>query len=86
MKISFLLLFTSILMLSVAYSAGMPSVYKVKKLKGELKIDANWDKAQWNKIKEIPIRNFMGKLPAFQPVVTAKMMYDTENVYLIYKV
>jgi len=85
-KLSAMLLFAWMLMLSVAYSADLPMVYKVSKLKKSMKIDANWDKAQWNKIKEIPIRNFMGKLPAFQPVVTAKMMYDTENVYLIYKV
>lgn len=85
-KISFLLLFAFVCMLSVAYSAEKPSVYKVKKLKGSMKIDANWDKAQWKKVKEIPIVNFMGQLPVFQPVVTAKMMYDTENVYLIYKV
>ena len=85
-KISFLLLFAFVCMLSAAYSADGPSVYKVKKLKGSIKIDANWDKAQWKKVKEIPIVNFMGQLPAFQPVVTAKMMYDSENLYLIYKV
>ncbi len=85
-KISFLLLFAFVCMLSVAYSADEPSVYKVKKLNAAMKIDANWDKAQWKKVKEIPIVNFMGQLPTFQPVVTAKMMYDSENVYLIYKV
>jgi hypothetical protein len=85
-KVSATLFFTWIFMISVSYSSDLPLVYKVSKLKKSMKIDANWDKAQWNNIKEIPIRNFMGKLPAFQPVVTAKMMYDTENVYLIYKV
>jgi hypothetical protein len=85
-KLSAMLLTAWILMFSVAYSSDLPSEYKVSKLKKSMKIDANWDKAQWKKIKEIPIRNFMGKLPAFQPVVTAKMMYDAENVYLIYKV
>jgi hypothetical protein len=73
-------------MLTLAYSADKPAVYKVKKLKGSMKIDANWEKAEWKKVKEIPILNFMGQIPAFQPVVTAKMMYDAENVYLIYKV
>jgi hypothetical protein len=85
-KLSAMLLFASILMFSAAFSSDLPSEYKVSKLKKSMKIDANWDKAQWKKIKEIPIRNFMGKLPAFKPVVTAKMMYDAENVYLIYKV
>jgi len=85
-KVSAILFFTWILIFSVAYASDLPSEYKVSRLKKTMKIDANWDKAQWKKIKEIPIRNFMGKLPAFQPIVTAKMMYDTENVYLIYKV
>lgn len=85
-KIAVLLLYSSFLMFSVAYSTEKPSVYKVRKLKGSMTIDAKWNKAQWKKVKEIPIVNFMGQLPAFQPVVTAKMMYDTENLYLIYKV
>lgn len=80
------LFFVWILMLSAAYSSDKPAVYTVKKLKGKLTIDANWDKAQWKKIKEIPISNFMGKIPAFEPVVHAKMIYDKDNLYLIYKV
>lgn len=85
-KIFALLVFTWIFMLSAAYSSDKPAVYRVKKLKGDLNIDANWDKAQWQKVREIPIRNFMGVIPAFQPVVSAKMMYDKDNLYLIYKV
>ncbi|MBC7758908.1 MAG: carbohydrate-binding family 9-like protein [Phormidesmis sp. FL-bin-119] len=63
-----------------------PAEYSVRKLKRPMTIDADWDKAQWKKIKEIPISNFMGDIPAFRPVVKAKMMYDQENLYLIYKV
>jgi len=85
-KISFFLFLAWVLMIPAAYSSDKPAVYAVKKLKGTLKIDANWDKAQWKKVKEIPITNFMGVIPAFQPVVRAKMMYDKDNLYLIYKV
>jgi hypothetical protein len=63
-----------------------PSEYSVKRLKTPLTIDANWDKPQWKKIKEIPISNFMGDVPAFRPVAKAKMMYDAENLYLIFRV
>ena len=63
-----------------------PAEYSVRKLKRPMIIDADWDKAQWKKIKEISISNFMGDIPAFRPVVKAKMMYDQENLYLIYKV
>lgn len=85
-KISSVLLFACIFMLVCSFSADKPAVYSVKKLKGTLKIDANWDKEQWKKIKEIPISNFMGDIPAFRPVVSGKMMYDNDNLYLIYKV
>ncbi|MEJ7692187.1 carbohydrate-binding family 9-like protein [Daejeonella sp.] len=85
-EISALLFFILFYMLPIANSSEKPAVYKVRKLKGTLKVDANWDKAQWKKVKEIPIRNFMGGIPLFEPVVNAKMMYDKENLYLIYKV
>ncbi len=85
-KIAAVLLVAWIFMLSASFASDKPLVYKVKKLKRGLKIDANWDKAQWKNINEIPISRFMGDLPAFQPVVKAKMMYDQDNLYLIYKV
>ena len=60
--------------------------YLVAKLKKPLKIDANWDKAQWRKIETIKIENYMGTVSPFKPTVEAKMMYDAENVYLIFRV
>jgi hypothetical protein len=63
-----------------------PSVYVVRKLKRPITIDGNWNKAQWRKIKEISVNNFMGEIPAFKPVVKAKMIYDEENFYVIFKV
>jgi hypothetical protein len=60
--------------------------YLVSKLKKPLKIDANWDKVQWKKIETIRIENYMGAVSAFKPTVEAKMMYDAENVYLIFRV
>ena len=75
-----------IILLNNVFASDQPESYQVKKLKGNMNIDAQWDKAQWKKIREIPIARFMGDLPAFQPIVKAKMMYDKDNLYLIYKV
>lgn len=61
-------------------------VYKVFRLKKHLKIDANWEKAQWKEIEPIKIEKYMGKVPGFKPAVEAKMMYDKENVYVIFRV
>jgi hypothetical protein len=61
-------------------------VYTVKKLKKTMSIDANWDKKQWKKIKAIDITNYMGPLPKFRPKAQAKMMYDKDNIYVIFRV
>ena len=63
-----------------------PPVYKVVKLKRPMKIDANWDKREWKKVPELAIANYMGQIPSFQPLTKAKMMYDSENIYIIFKV
>jgi hypothetical protein len=63
-----------------------PSVYNVKRLKKPMKIDANWNKPQWKKIKPVEVENYLGATPKFRPEVEAKMMYDDENVYVIFHV
>jgi len=85
-RIASVLLLVFSILLNKVMASNQPESYQLKRLKGKLSIDARWDKAQWNKIEEIPIARFMGNLPAFQPVVKAKMMYDQDNLYLIYKV
>lgn len=62
------------------------SEYKVTRLKKPLKIDANWNKSQWKNVRSVKIDKYMGKIPAFKPQVEAKMMYDHDNVYVIFRV
>ncbi len=71
---------------AVAMNVDEAPVYKVERLKKKLKIDADWNKAQWKKIEPIRITNYMGKIPAFKPEVQSKMMYDDANVYVIFQV
>ena len=61
-------------------------VYEVKRLKGPMRIDANWDKAQWQDVESVDIGNLMGDTPVFTPTTEVKMMYDENNLYLIFKV
>jgi len=60
--------------------------YKVSKLKSPLTINGDWDKPQWKKIETIKIENYMGTIPSFKPTVEAKMMYDNDHVYVIFRV
>lgn len=62
------------------------AVYKVVKLERPMKIDADWNKEQWKNTKTISIEKHMGGIPRFQPVVEAKMMYDDNNVFVIFRV
>ncbi|MDP3469673.1 MAG: carbohydrate-binding family 9-like protein [Daejeonella sp.] len=67
-------------------SEGFQPVYNIVRLKHAIKIDGDWDKREWKKIKSIEINNFIRKNPEFRPIVHAKMMYDSENVYVIFHV
>jgi hypothetical protein len=73
---------------SVAKSKTKPAnnEYLVSKLKKPMKIDGNWNKAQWKKIETIKIENYMGTVSPFKPTVEAKMIYDADNVYVIFRV
>lgn len=62
------------------------SVYKVDKLIQSINIDANWNKSQWQNIEAINIKNYMGELPSFCPSVQAKMIYNNENIFIIFRV
>ncbi len=71
---------------SVIEAKPLASVYKVAKLKAPLKIDANWNKPQWQNIKPIKIDKYMGTVSDFKPRVEARMAYDKDNVYVIFRV
>ena len=63
-----------------------PSLYKIVRLNKTMPIDANWNKSEWKKVKPTKITNYMGKIPAFRPQAEVKMMYDNDNVYVIFRV
>ena len=60
--------------------------YEVVRVRQPVKIDADWNKAAWKKTKSVAIENYMGAVPSFKPAAEAKMMYDDENVYVIFRV
>ncbi len=60
--------------------------YKVHKLTESMDIDANWDKPQWHKAKPLDIKLFMGDKPEHLPKTQAKLLYDDDNIYVIFRV
>jgi len=85
-KISLLVIFAVIYSFSNETMMKKESVYNVAKFKQSMKIDANWDKPQWKNIQSVDIINYMGTIPKFRPETQAKMMYDDENIYVIFHV
>lgn len=62
------------------------SRYMVVRLNEPMTIDGNWDKYHWQTVEAIEIKYLIGVIPKFQPNVTAKMMYDWDNLYVIFRV
>ena len=84
-------LFLIILLFSITFSCAKKEEnkkleYKVNRLTDSLVIDANWNKPQWQKVNSLAITNNMGEEPKHSPKTEVKMLYDSSNIYVIFKV
>ncbi|MCY2924024.1 MAG: carbohydrate-binding family 9-like protein [Planctomycetota bacterium] len=64
---------------------GAPT-YRVVRMKDNPTIDADWDKAAWKDVQPLTEEYYMGKEPAHQPKTQAKVAYDDEYLYVIWRV
>ena len=62
------------------------TTYTVKRASGPVKINAQWDKALWQRVAPADLLNFMGTRPSHFPKVQAKVAYDDAAVYVIFRV
>jgi hypothetical protein len=91
-RMNFRRIYQIALAVSVTLTLGLSSAlaqlptYEVARMKSSPKIDANWNKKEWSKIKAVKVDNFLWNEPKFKPEVEAKMAYDKDNIYLIYQV
>jgi hypothetical protein len=60
--------------------------YKVHKLSGSMKIDGDWNKPQWKGVEAVEINQSMANEPAYHPTAKAKVLYDDQNIYVIFQV
>ncbi|AQQ09217.1 hypothetical protein L21SP3_01018 [Sedimentisphaera cyanobacteriorum] len=67
-------------------SANKEKTYSVKRINEPLEIDAKWNKPFWQNIDPLTVAQYMGDKPEFIPKVKAKLAYDQENIYVIFKV
>lgn len=62
------------------------NTYRVKPISGNITVDANWEKPIWADVEAVELTHFMGQQPAFSPVTHAKLMYDKDHIYGIFRV
>lgn len=75
-----------LLALYVCNTVDAQLTYQVKAISEKITIDGKWEKPVWEKVKPIKIENRMGEEPQFRPLTEAKMVYDPNNVYVIFRV
>ncbi len=61
-------------------------IYNVVRVDDPLEIDGNWDKAMWQNVEVISINQFLWTVPGFRPFTQAKMIYDDEFLFAIFRV
>ncbi|HSI77941.1 MAG TPA: carbohydrate-binding family 9-like protein [Lunatimonas sp.] len=62
------------------------NTYHVKPISGTITIDADWEKPIWASVEPVELTYYMGEKPAFSPVTHAKLMYDKDHIYGIFRV
>jgi hypothetical protein len=70
----------------VYHTVDAQKKYTVEAISEKIPIDGNWDKPIWKNIKSVKIEYRMGDEPRFRPLTEAKVVYDTDNIYVIFSV
>ena len=61
-------------------------MYDVYKTTQPITIDANWHKGVWKNIPALDIALYMGDKPEHRPQTEAKLLYDDQAIYVIFRV
>jgi len=64
-------------------------VHRLQSATGEQKnfaLDADWDKPVWQNVEPLELTHFMGKRPTHFPHTQAKLLYDDDAIYVIFRV
>lgn len=62
------------------------NTYRVPRMQDNPTLDADWNKAAWKGVTPLVLEYYMGKEPKHQPKVQARMAYDHDSLYLIWRV
>ena len=62
------------------------SMYEIQKITQPIILDANWDKEVWKDVPAVTLGLYMGEEPKHRPKTQAKVLYDDEALYVIFRV
>ncbi|MEX2568919.1 MAG: carbohydrate-binding family 9-like protein, partial [Cyclobacteriaceae bacterium] len=61
-------------------------VYNITWVSQPINIDGFWNKEPWKNIPPLNIDKHIGNVPEHKPTVQAKVAYDNEAIYIIFRV
>ena len=64
----------------------MDEKYVVHRAKEESRLDGKWDMGLWKEIEKLEVKNVFLKEPEFRPKTEAKVLYDDDYIYGIFRV
>jgi hypothetical protein len=67
-------------------STGKNYTFRVSKAEIPPSINADWNTRPWKSAQNLRLSNFMGERPSHFPETKVKLLYDDQNIYVIFKV
>ena len=61
-------------------------IYQVARLEQPMAVEDAWDSESWRDIEALGMQRFMGAKPEHFPHVQAKLAYDSNAIYAIFRV
>lgn len=65
---------------------GMKPVYTVRRVVSPAPLNAGWDDPVWRDVQPLAVEHFHPKSSEHRPLTRAKMLYDAETLYGIFRV
>ncbi len=61
-------------------------IYPIQQARGAMSIDGDWDKPAWRAVPAVELTHFMGERPSHFPQTQARLIYDHDSIYVIFRV
>lgn len=63
-----------------------PMKYNIARIENGSAVNKDWNESHWKSIKPLQVSNYMGEKPEHFPETAAKIAYNDEAIYVLFKV